>query len=180
MFIHYKIKFIMNKITNSTAFHENIRKKFHPILNLEENDAINLEKGVYNYAIQEGTRKKIVKKWENPQFVSLYMDRLRSIYMNLKNEELMNQVQNGEIDPKKLAFMTHHEYKPEKWQKLIEKKMIRDASKYEDKNQASTNMYTCRKCKSSRCTYYEMQTRSADEPSTIFVTCLDCGKHWRC
>ena len=54
-----------------------------------------------------------------------------------------------------------------------------DASKYDDNIQASTNMYTCRKCKSTRCTYYEMQTRSADEPATIFVTCLDCGKHWR-
>ena len=92
----------------------------------------------------------------------------------------MKMVRNGEIEPKQLAFMTHHEYKPDKWRTLIEKKMIRDASKYQDNNQASTNMYTCRKCKSSRCTYYEMQTRSADEPSTIFVTCLDCGKHWRC
>ena len=169
----------MSKITNSTVFRENIRTKFHPILNLDENDAINLEKGVFNYAIQEATRKKIVKKWENPQFVSLYMDRLRSIYMNLKNENFMNQVQNREIDPKQLAAETN-DIQENAQKKLIEKKMIRDASKYEDKNQASTNMYTCRKCKSSRCTYYEMQTRSADEPSTIFVTCLDCGKHWRC
>ena len=62
---------------------------------------------------------------------------------------------------------------------LIEKKMKRDASKYTENIQASTNMYTCKKCKSDRCSYYEMQTRSADEPATIFVTCLDCGKHWR-
>ena len=49
----------MSKITNSTVFRENIRKKFHPLLDLEENDAINLEKGVFNYAIQEATRKKL-------------------------------------------------------------------------------------------------------------------------
>jgi transcription elongation factor S-II len=146
---------------------------------MEESDAVNLEKGVFNYAIQEATRKKIVKKWENPHFVSLYIDRLRSIYMNLKNKDLLNLVKNGEIESKQLAFMTHQEYKPEKWRQLIEKKMKRDASKYNDNIQASTNMYTCRKCKSNRCTYYEMQTRSADEPATIFVTCLDCGKHWR-
>ena len=38
----------MSKITNSVVFRENIRTKFHPILNLDENAAINLEKGVFN------------------------------------------------------------------------------------------------------------------------------------
>ena len=120
-----------------------------------------------------------MKKWENPQFTSIYVDRMRSIYMNLKNDVFLKQIQSGEIDPKNIGFMTHQEFNPEKWRDLIEKKMKRDASKYNDNIQASTNMYTCRKCKSTRCTTYEMQTRSADEPATIFVTCLDCGKHWR-
>ena len=149
---------------------------------MHEDDEVcstNLEKGVFNYAIKEAGRKKIVKKWENPHFVCLYKDRLRSIYMNLKNDNFLKQIQNGDILPQNVAFMTHQEFNPERWRVLIEKKMKRDASKYTDNIQASTNMYTCRKCKSNRCTYYEMQTRSADEPATIFVTCLDCGKHWR-
>jgi transcription elongation factor S-II len=169
----------MSKISNSVVFRDNIRKKIHPILDLDVSDATNLEIGIFNYAIKEATRKKIVKKWENPHFVSIYIDRLRSIYMNLKNEHLKNLIRNGEVEPKQLAFMTHQEFNPDHWRDIIEKKMKRDASKYNDNIQASTNMYTCRKCKSTRCTYYEMQTRSADEPATIFVTCLDCGKHWR-
>ena len=170
----------MSKITNSETFRTNIRNKLKEILH--EDDEVcstNLEKGVFNYAIKEAGRKKIVKKWENPHFVCLYKDLLRSIYMNLKNNNFMNQIQNGDILPQNVAFMTHQEFNPERWRLLIEKKMKRDASKYTDNIQASTNMYTCRKCKSNRCTYYEMQTRSADEPATIFVTCLDCGKHWR-
>lgn len=169
----------MNKITNSTTFRDNIRSKINPVLGLDIDDATNLEIGIFNYAIKEATQRKIVKKWENPHFVSIYIDRLRSIYMNLKNDNIKTLIRNGEIEPKQLAFMTHQEFKPDKWRELIEKKMKRDASKYNTNIQASTNMYTCRKCKSSRCTHYEMQTRSADEPSTIFVTCLDCGKHWR-
>ena len=99
--------------------------------------------------------------------------------MNLKQTSLLDQLKNKDISPQNVAFMTHQEYNPTRWKALIESKMKRDASKYDDNIQASTNMYTCKKCKSSRCTYYEMQTRSADEPATIFVTCLDCGKHWR-
>ena len=39
--------------------------------------------------------------------------------------------------------------------------------------------FVCRKCKGSKTTHYALQTRSSDEPMTIFVTCLTCGSHWR-
>ena len=107
------------------------------------------------------------------------MDRLRSIYINLKNDKLLNQIKKNEITVQNLAFMTHQEMNSELWKDLIEQKVKRDANKYTSKVQASTDMFTCRKCKSKRCTYYELQTRSADEPATIFVTCLDCGKNWK-
>ena len=75
--------------------------------------------------------------------------------------------------------MTHQEFRPEHWSALIQQKIKRDAAKYTMNIEASTDMFTCKKCKSKKCTYYEVQTRSADEPATIFVTCLDCGKHWK-
>ena len=75
--------------------------------------------------------------------------------------------------------MTHQEMKPSRWKELIDQKIKRDENKYNTCIQASTDMFTCRKCKSKRCTYYELQTRSADEPATIFVTCLDCGKNMK-
>ena len=166
-------------IQNHEIFRENIRKRIYPIVE-NENISINLEKAIYNYAIKEANNRKIIKKWENPYFSQLYLDRLRSIYINLKqNTNLLEQIKNNEITPQSLAFMTHQELNPEHWHKLIEKKMKRDASKFTDNAQASTDMFTCKKCRSKRCTYYELQTRSADEPATIFVTCLDCGKHWR-
>jgi transcription elongation factor S-II len=145
----------------------------------DDNLSVNLEKGVFNYAIKEANSKKIIKKWENPYFVQLYLDRLRSLYLNLKNEELLSQLKNKDITPQSLAFMTHQEMNPEHWRVLIDKKIKRDANKYTTNIKASTDMFTCKKCKSKRCTYYELQTRSADEPATIFVTCLDCGKNWK-
>jgi DNA-directed RNA polymerase subunit M/transcription elongation factor TFIIS len=168
----------MHTIKNPTNFRSNICVKLCDIIG-DEMISINLEKGVFNYAIKEGTSKKIIKKWDNSRFVQLYLDRLRSVYINLKNVELLDQIKTGEITPQTLAFMTHQEMNQTRWKELIEQKIKRDINKYETKIQASTDMFTCRKCKSKRCTYYELQTRSADEPATIFITCLDCGKNWK-
>ncbi len=41
-------------------------------------------------------------------------------------------------------------------------------------------LFKCGKCKSTKTTYYQMQTRSADEPMTTFVTCTGCGNKWKC
>jgi len=168
----------MHNIVNPQEFRANICTKLQYIID-DEVLSINLEKGVFNYSLKEGTIKKIIKKWDNPSFVQLYLDRLRSIYINLQNELLLNKLKNGEITPHVLAFMTHQEMNTDHWKELIEQKTKRDANKYTSNIQASTDMFTCRKCKSKRCTYYELQTRSADEPATIFVTCLDCGKNWK-
>lgn len=174
------------QLTNPTQFRINIRAKLAKTLageNAVENVeklASNLEKGLYNYAIQEANFRKIVKKWENGAFVQLYLDRLRSVYSNLKtNRDLATLVLSGDVLPQSLAFMTHQEMNPTHWTEIIERLRKRNASKYTDNTEASTDMFTCRKCKGKRCTYYEMQTRSADEPATIFITCLDCKNHWR-
>jgi DNA-directed RNA polymerase subunit M/transcription elongation factor TFIIS len=164
----------MLAISNPDKFRENVRTKLTPILG-DEVVSTNLEKGIYNYSIKEANSKKIIKKWDNPYFSQLYVDRLRSVYLNLKNMELLEQVKNKEITPQTLAFMTHQEMNPGQWKTLIEQKMKRDAHKFTTNIQASTDMFTCRRCKSKRSSFFEMQTRSADEPSTIFITCLDCG-----
>lgn len=43
-----------------------------------------------------------------------------------------------------------------------------------------TGLFKCRKCGSKKTQYYQMQTRSADEPMTTFVTCCGCGLKWKC
>jgi len=168
----------MHKVSNDISFRENVQARLKAII-IDEKNAINLEKGIYNYAIKEANNKKIIKKWENPYFSQIYIDRLRTIYLNLKNPDLLSQLNSNEITPQSVAFMTHQEMNPQHWRSMIELKIKRDANKYTNNVQASTDMFTCKKCRSKRCTYYELQTRSADEPATIFVTCLDCGKNWK-
>ena len=38
----------------------------------------------------------------------------------------------------------------------------------------------CPKCKGRKIHRIEKQTRSADEPMTTFVTCIECGNRWKC
>lgn len=145
-----------------------------------ETIATNIEKGIFNWSIQHASKHNIVKKWSNPFFVTLYIDHLRSVYINLKKPDVSAAVLTGNIKSQEIAFMTHQEICPEKWKQLIEDKKVRDKQKYEPNIEASTDNFTCNKCKSKKCTYYQLQTRSADEPMTTFVTCLECGKRWKC
>jgi transcription elongation factor S-II len=139
-----------------------------------------VERGIFNFTISEAKNRKVMCKWENTTFVAIYIARLRSVLTNLQaSAEFRQQIASGEISGDALTKMTHQEFQPEKWKDMIERKTLRDASKLVDNIQASTDMFTCRKCRGKRCTYYEMQTRSADEPATVFITCLDCGKNWR-
>jgi transcription elongation factor S-II len=166
------------KIENADLFRNNIRKKIDNILHNEKN-SLNLEKGIFNYTLKEADRHKIVKKWDNKYFVQIYLNHLRSIILNLK-KEVIKQITDGTVKPHVVAFMTHQELCPEKWNQLIEAKSKRDKNKFETNMSAATDVFTCRKCKGNQCTYYQMQTRSADEPMTTFVTCLLCSSRWKC
>jgi len=167
----------IRKIENPDEFRSNIRNKLNLMLENEKN-SLNLEKGIFNYSLKEADTKKIVKKWDNKYFVQIYIDRLRSIYKNL-NENIIQLINSGTIQPHLVAFMTHQELCPEKWSELIDAKSKRDQHIFETNLEAATDTFKCRKCKSNKCTYYLQQTRSADEPMTIFVTCIECGQRWK-
>jgi len=152
-------------ITYPDHFRTEIRKKIQKIL--QDNEvtvnvetgidviATNIEKGIFNWTIQHASKHNIVKKWSNQYFITLYIDRLRSIYINLKKTYVSSAILSGSIKAQELAFMTHQEMCPDKWKQLIEDKKVRDKQKYEPNIEASTDNFTCNKCKSKKCTYYK-------------------------
>jgi transcription elongation factor S-II len=173
----------MRQIAKPDEFRKNIKIKLNGFLKNEKNST-NLERGIYNYSIKEAKNRKVVKKWDNPYFVQIYVDRVRSVYMNLSNssvyQTITEQLELGTLKAESIAFMTHQEICPDKWEPLIQAKIKRDKYKYETNIEAATDAFKCRKCQSNKCTYYQLQTRSADEPMTTFVTCIDCGNRWKC
>jgi DNA-directed RNA polymerase subunit M/transcription elongation factor TFIIS len=44
---------------------------------------------------------------------------------------------------------------------------------------STDTLLKCGKCKKNMVEYHELQTRSSDEPMTVFCHCLNCHKRWR-
>ena len=145
----------------------------------------NVEKSIYNYIIKLSKNKNIERSWDNDIFRNLYLSKVRSIYSNLKsdsyiqNKHFLTLVKNGKIDIKNIATMSVYDIFPENWKETLELKSKKDKLKYELKPEAMTDAFKCRKCGSRSTSYYEVQTRSADEPMTQFITCLNCNNRWK-
>ena len=92
---------------------------------------------------------------------------------------LLVRLKNKDFRAHELAFMSQYDMRPDIWKNLLEEKKIKDENRFTPKIEASTDDFTCGKCKSKKCTYYQLQTRSADEPMTTFVTCIDCGNRFK-
>jgi transcription elongation factor S-II len=63
------------------------------------------------------------------------------------------------------------------WEKMQKQNL--DDARVADANTVETDEFKCGKCGQRRTTYYQKQTRSADEPMTTFVTCLNCNNRWK-
>jgi transcription elongation factor S-II len=127
-----------------------------------------------------------------------YTDKARTLSFNLKkNRDLCQRVVLGRISATALIDMTSEQLAPvaTKIAREVEAKKLQDANRLdwdqanEDKinemcgikgDLLNASLFTCGRCKSIKTTSTQKQTRSADEPMTVFVLCLSCGKRWKC
>ena len=146
---------------------------------------LNIEKSIFNWSIRESRRLGDTPSWENRYFRERYMRKFLTLQFNLKEPKsfLKERVLSGDVKSIDLVHMRPEDL----WQngpyamkieeqRVAQMKMDIAQGKL---NEQYEGAFTCGKCKSKKTTYFEMQTRSADEPMTIFVTCLNCGKRWK-
>lgn len=157
--------------------------KFSDILKLSTKNSIilNLEKGIFNETIKFCKNYKYELKWSNPLFLKKYSQTTRKVLANITYTPNANDVKykiiNNIWPSETIASMTHEQLYPEYYAKLKLKIM----AKYINMNpeQEHDGLFKCSNCKTMKTTYTQAQTRSADEPMTTFVTCLNCNKHWK-
>jgi len=97
--------------------------------------------------------------------------------------QLVRKLQLKQLDAKRLAWYSAEILWPEGPMALsVIKNRERDMHLERIKARESDydGILQCRKCKSNKTEYYQLQTRSADEPMTTYATCKKCGNKWKC
>lgn len=157
--------------------------KFSKIFNLLEDNPIicNLEKGIFNETIKYCKENKIELKWSNLHFSKKYNQLARKVIANItytpNSYDVKQKILENIWSAETIASKSHQELYPEYYAEIKLKIM----AKYINMNpeQEHDGFFKCGKCKSKKTTYTQAQTRSADEPMTTFVTCLNCNSRWK-
>lgn len=160
--------------------------------NARKNLYKNLKVGIKDEDEKEELIQKVIniedKLYEKYKGEGAYINRVLEIIHNLKDEnnnEFREKIISGIYDPEYLAIMDENEMvnknEREKIKKNMEDNFNSVRSDWDDMHIPVTEgVYKCRKCGGKKTRQIEKQIRSADEPMTIFITCVTCGNSWRC
>lgn len=161
-------------------------EKLANILGLSPSDNLctDLEKCIVRHSEKRMTSRGMEAAWDNHKYTNVYKHKFLAIQTSLKNNlELKNKLLNKRISVLDIVDMRPEELCPDglyakQMEERIHKELRKEYLTREIKNQEG--FFVCGRCKSNKTTYYQMQTRSADEPMTVFVSCLNCDRNWKC
>lgn len=153
----------------SVSLRERFVEQLATIDGIPPNTSKNIEISVYNFAIEYATKKYMEKNWDNFLFRHVYVTKMMNILENLQRfpafkERVVRDKLSKNIANVHFADMCPYE---------------EDLRTTEEPQEVTDGLFQCRKCKKRKTTYYSVQTRSADEPMTNFITCLTCGNKWK-
>ena len=154
----------------------------------DEKIALNIEISIFNWSlIQTKKKKKNIKaSWTDLNFKKMYIQKARSILFNINNKnnvKFKEMIVDGLIDIKTIPFLSSEEIFPELWDNILQSKYEKEFNELHEKENllksAVDGQFTCKKCKCKKIHIFSMQTRSADEPMTNFLTCIKCSFRWK-
>ena len=148
-------------------------------------DVKELERCIYNASITEALDRHVTCHWNNSLFKHIYLTKIRHILGNIvpssyvQNTKLLDEIRSGKYSIDAICSINTYALCNDRWRDFIHRRQQREKRELEGNKAMATDQFLCMRCHKRECTYYEMQTRSADEPMTIFIQCMNCGKHWR-
>ncbi len=123
-----------------------------------------------------------------------YTDQFRRLHFNFgENKELAVQVLLQAVDMKWLAHASATDVATDSFKKMAQAELIASSEEvmmdWKDKNsdkaleaagiKVGPGFHRCGNCGSENTSFFQKQTRSADEPMTSFIRCKDCKHHWK-
>ncbi|UKK00403.2 transcription elongation factor [Theileria orientalis] len=151
---------------------------FGPELNKLNSLVYEIETGLYDhYVVNKNAQKEY----------NLQLKCISFNFKDIKNTFFNYKVYSGSIPVSELVTMSSLQMASDekKMQRsvILEQSLEACQSDWAIKNiflnQKSKGQFKCGKCNSRQTTYYQLQTRSSDEPMTTFVMCLNCKNRWR-
>ncbi|MAR39645.1 MAG: hypothetical protein CMD22_03005 [Flavobacteriales bacterium] len=166
---------------------EYAREKYADVmgLDLDHNIVKNLEIHTFNWAYRRSKELGDIPAENNRNHVQRYKHKFLSIMYNLKNSSnLKDRILGGELKTGAVINLSPQGLWPDgpcaKMSEQIadiEMKKLHAANYMHDKDYKG--LFRCAKCRGYKTTFYQMQTRSADEPMTVFITCHTCNRRWK-
>jgi DNA-directed RNA polymerase subunit M/transcription elongation factor TFIIS len=107
----------------------------------------------------------------------IYQSKFADLIFNLANEnqtmdKIITDIHNKCYNPYNLAFCTAYELNMDQWLKII---MRKNKTKEVLSNLPTIDYIPCIKCACTKYNYIMLQIRGADEATTIFYICTQCG-----
>ncbi len=147
---------------------------------------VDLEQAILTIALKEAKQRQVFRHFDNTLFQNMYQMVVRRIIANLSpnsyvlgGSNLLQKLVKKDITMDTFVTMNVMDYSPTLYANLREQQQLREQRQLEGNRAMVTDMFKCGRCHKRECTFYEMQTRSADEPMTKFISCINCGNHWR-
>ena len=116
---------------------------------------------------------------------NIYMNKLKYIFeiinpkSKIYNKKIVSDIKKKILSPYELIYNKPWELYTEHWKDIVEEQNKNDKIVIDKTAEFTTTQFTCSKCKNNECKTYSLQTRSADEPTTIFVNCIKCNNTWK-